>query len=502
MNRAPAFSQYESSPDATLNAVRAHQGPLLIDFDETLYLRNSTEDFIDCAWPGVLALLLLRLLDVLKPWRWTGGIDTRDNWRVSAISVCFPWTACRWRSRVRFLAARHVNEALKSAFAHGSQASPMILTSGFVPIVAPLLAAMGLADMPLIASRMFSFADRRSGKLRLAVQRLGADTVAHSMAVTDAIEDLELLQSCARPLRTLWPRAFYRRALSDIYLPGEYISKVKHPGERYILRAIVQEDFAFWCLSSIGLAADPALHVSGLLLLLFSFWAIYERGYVDNDLAASRYEADPKLSATFETANVAIPAVQPWIWALLAAAAGTAILAPARSDFALHFALWVGVLVATHACFFFYNRLDKPTRVWIYPLLQFARSAALLAAVPIEPAGAIALGAHMLSRWVPYQVYRLGSSDWPGMQPELIRLICFVLLSAVMACSLGVDDLFTWGALAILSWNLFRARHDIHKVVATARRLDGYSRQIAKISSHEGAPTTVPPSNISQVPLV
>jgi hypothetical protein len=45
-------------------AIRAHERPVLVDLDETLYLRNSTEDFIDCAWPGPLALLLLWVLEV------------------------------------------------------------------------------------------------------------------------------------------------------------------------------------------------------------------------------------------------------------------------------------------------------------------------------------------------------------------------------------------------------------------------------------------------------
>ena len=73
MSSESVMSQYTASPDAALEAVRAYEGPLLIDLDETLYLRNSTEDFIDCARPGLLALLLLRVLDVLKPWRLTGA---------------------------------------------------------------------------------------------------------------------------------------------------------------------------------------------------------------------------------------------------------------------------------------------------------------------------------------------------------------------------------------------------------------------------------------------
>jgi hypothetical protein len=225
-------------------------------------------------------------------------------------------------------------------------------------------------------------------------------------------------------------------------------------------------------------ATDPASHVAGLLLLLVSFWAIYERGYIDNDLVASRYETDPKLSATFGIVRVATPTVQPWIWALLAGAAGVAILHPDRMAFVVQFACWVAVLILMYACFLFYNRLDKMTRVWLYPLLQFARSAAFMVIVPIEPAGVAALGALVLSRWVPYQVYRLSSAGWPNARPELVRLISFaLLLSLMVVSSLSPSVLLTWSALALLLWNVFRARRDIYAVFNAARRLDRTSRQ-------------------------
>ena len=475
MSGDPATCPYDTLPDAALAAIRGHEGPLLVDLDETLYLRNSTEDFIDCARPGLLALLLLRVLDVLKPWRLTSGIDTRDTWRVCAISTFFPWTRWRWRAKVPFLAERYVNQELEAALKTRAQ-PPVILTTGFKSVVAPLIAAMGFADAPLIAARMHSFADRRIGKLRMATRELGAETVGRCLVVTDSVNDLELLQSCARPLRTLWPRALYRRALGGIYLPGEYISQIKHPGGRYIFRGVLQEDFALWVLSSIGLAINPATHVVGLLLLLLSFWAIYERGYVDNDLVASRKEDDAKLSAAFHSVRVATPAVQPWIWALLAGAAAVAILHPNRVAFVVHFARWVAVLISMYACFVLYNRLDKMTRVWLYPSLQFARSAAFTVIVPIEPAGVAALGAHVLSRWVPYQVYRLISGRWPGVRPELVRLVSFVLLSLMIVSSFGLSVLLTWSALALLMWNVFRARRDIYAVFNSARFLDRSSR--------------------------
>jgi hypothetical protein len=139
----------------------------------------------------------------------------------------------------------------------------------------------------------------------------------------------------------------------------------------------------------------------------------------------------------------------------------------------------VAVLILMYACFVFYNRLDKMTRVWLYPLLQFARGGAFAVVVPIEPAGVAALGAHVLSRWVPYQVYRLTSARWPNARPELVRLISFVLLSLMVVCSLGPSVLLTWSALALLLWNVFRARRDISAVFTSARRLDRSSRDTA-----------------------
>jgi hypothetical protein len=467
---------YSSSPVAALEAIRAFEGPILVDFDETLYLRNSTEDFIDCAVPGVLALLLLRSLDVLKPWRVTGGICTRDSWRVCAISTFFPWTAARWRAAIPVLVIRYLNRELKGALETRAR-SPIIVTAGFHSIVAPLLAEMGFADARVIAAKAYSFADRRHGKLHRATRELGADMVARSLLVTDSTSDLDLLQSCALPLRTLWPQARYRRALSRVYLPGEYLSRIKQPGQAYLFRAVLKEDFALWLLSSIGLASNPLTHLAGLLLLLLSFWAIYERGYVDNDLAASRYEIEPQLTRTFHSDRVATPALQPWVWALLSGAAGVAVLHPGAITFVAHFALWVAALIATYAGFVFYSRLDKMTRIWLYPFLQLARSAAFIVVVPIEPVGAAALGAHALSRWTPYQLYRLTSSrSWPNARPQVTRLISFALLSLIIAGSLGLSVLLTPSALALLFWNGYLARRAIHTLVKSAHRLDRDSR--------------------------
>jgi hypothetical protein len=414
---------------------------------------------------------MLSALEAIKPWRFTGGEVTRDVWRVRVVSLFLPWILSSWRRRTPELAKLYLNQPLMQAL-QALKTKPIIVTAGFLPIVSPLVAAIGLPDVKIVASRGSGFADRRNGKLMMATEVLGAETVSKSLVITDSEQDSQLLAASARPLLTTWPEARFRRALSGIYLPGEYLSQVKRPGERYIFRGILQEDFALWVLSTVALAAFPLTHIAGLAFLLLSFWAIYERGYVDNDIVASKYETDPKLTASFHTSTVATPMIQPWIWACISGAAGVFLLryphAPAEQDFAA----WLGVLVATYVCFWVYNRMDKNTRVWMFPMLQFARSAAPVALVAVGPIGAIGLGAQVLSRWVPYYLYRAGMKDWPKAHTHLIRVLFFVVLAIMLAAAEGWRAVINWTSLGLLLWSLFRARDELVDVVRSAGRID------------------------------
>ncbi len=471
MKYAEAITPHDVSPETAINAIQSHSGPVLLDLDETLYLRNSTEDFIDSARPRLLALLLMRMLDAIKPWRWTGGEVTRDVWRVRLISACFPWVERHWENRVIRLAARFTNLRLMAAIKIPGM-TPIITTIGFRSIVTPLVAALGLPQAQIVAARLSNFVDRRDGKLHLTVAALGDETVRRSLVLTDSDQDLTLLDACALPLRAVWPEACHRQALSGVYLPGQYLTYVKRPGTRYIVRGILQEDYAFWVLSSIALAALPLLHALGLLFLLVSFWAVYERGYVDNDLIAARFEENPKLTAEFITSPVATPRWQPWVWAFVCGAIAIVFLRWPVTPVPADFIMWVAVLLATHGWFAMYNRFDKGTRVWLFPGLQFARSAALVALVPIGLIGTLALGAHVLAKWVPYYGYRLGAKEWPDAPFHLIRLLFFVVLALLLGFSQGFSSLLNWTALALLAWNLFRARQELTMALTAARRLD------------------------------
>lgn len=472
MTTALRLSSHSRSPTAALSAIREFDGPLLIDLDETLYLRNSTEDFIDCACPGIVAIVLLRVLDLLAPWRWTGGLATRDFWRVRTVALLMPWTHWRWLRRARRLGKEHANRPLIDALNARGPAAVIIITNGFAPIVGALVSALGVSAHQVVAAGLSSARDRRIGKLRMAQERLGDRTVAESLVLSDSLDDLPLLDACRRPLLTIWPGARFRAALAQTYLPGQYLSQVKRPGERYIIRGILKEDFVFWLLASVGLAAMPVLHVAGMGLLLLSFWAIYELGYVDNDRVAARYESDPKLSAAYHVAPVATPRVRPWIWALVSATLAIILLRWPAPPSAWDLVIWTALLVALQLWFRFYNRLDKQTRIWPFAGLQLARAASFAVLVPISPIGAMALGAHVLARWTPYLVYRISGRDWPETRFHLVRLMFFAILSGLLALAVGVAPLLDWTAAALLGWNVLRARKELLSVTMAARRID------------------------------
>lgn len=471
MTNSDNATPFDAKPADACEAIAAFGGDVLVDLDETLYLRNSTEDFLNSARPAVLALTALRVLDAFRPWRLSGGEATRDIWRLRTIMFLFPWTGWRWRTKVLRLGLDHRNNALAAVLLR-LPTPPTILTIGFMPIVKPLVAAMGFASFPLIAARLSTLADRKAGKLAMAINSLGEGRVRSALVLTDSREDLPILQLCARPLRVDWPEARYVRALSGVYLPGQYITQVKRPGERYIFRGVLQEDFSFWVLSTVALAANPFAHVVGLGFLLISFWTVYELGYVDNDWVAQEFETNPKLSGAFWSSPVSTPRWQPWLWSVLSAVCAIGLLGLPGDFSPLLFLKWMAVLLGTYGWFWLYNRYDKATRVWLFPVLQFARSAAFLAVVPCMEIGVAAVGAHILARWVPYFFYRIGGQNWPENPSQLVRLLFFVVLAVLMVTAVDPAIVTNWTAAAIAGWCLYRARRELRDVIRKAARID------------------------------
>lgn len=469
MSDCPQTTPYDCSPEEGLQAVAQHQGPLWVDLDETLYLHNSTADFLSHAWPGPLAFLLVKLVDLVGPWRLTGGAATRDSWRVAAVIVLMPWTLSHWRRRTGSLAARGTNAAL----AERLRASPLpkaVVTLGFAPIVEPLVAAMKLGSPQLAAMSPWRPRERLAGKRAMAERILGAGEMERALLITDSVDDVDLLAACGRPLRVVWPQARYRPAFFNRHIPGLYLARVKRLESKDLLHNVIGNDFVLWVLASTALAATHlAWHVAGLALLALSFWAIYEWGYADNDLVAAQHEANPVLSQAFHEGHARISYVQPWFWAAACGVAGLWLLRWPVAPVAADVLAWTGLLFATFNFYLVYNRADKQTRLWLYPGLQAARSGAFIAVTPVTLFGALAVAAHTLARWVPYYTYRMSRVEWTKQPVGTLRLVFFVLLAMAVAASTGATGLFTWELGVIVAWFVLRAGKELWQIALQAR---------------------------------
>ena len=92
---APVADTIGQSADGFYQALRSHPetGLVVLDFDETLWLRNSTESFLDSVRPRFLAAIVLQILGVLKPWRlFSNGKSShyRDWIRVISVQIVAP----------------------------------------------------------------------------------------------------------------------------------------------------------------------------------------------------------------------------------------------------------------------------------------------------------------------------------------------------------------------------------------------------------------------------
>ncbi|OYV25290.1 MAG: hypothetical protein B7X08_06210 [Acidocella sp. 20-63-7] len=239
----------------------------------------------------------------------------------------------------------------------------------------------------------------------------------------------------------------------QFYLPGDYLRRVKRPAQEHVFRQLLLEDAAFWLLLA-GTGSPPSLRLgAGALLLFFSFWAIYEAGYRDNDACAQRYEADPVLTAeaiTFESRNFE---AKTWAAAALLGLAGCWLLQA-------QIPRWLATLLALRAAYFIFNRIDKPARPLPYLMLQGLRSLALLAVLPVGLAGLLAGLAQAGARSTGYLLYRARpGAAWPNLPLRMLQLILFSAL--LLAFALAGRPASLGQALLFLAWSGFLARKEL-----------------------------------------
>lgn len=412
----------ERSPRDLLDTVSSPQrrgGPLIVDLDETLWLRNSTEAYLDTIRPRWLVAVVLVWIRILRPWRLFGTHDAAEDWfRVLVCSVVFPWALPMWARRVRRLGPGHLNrELFEWIEREATDRRLLVATRGFEPIVRPLVTSFGLPPHELVACRLWrGRVDRATGKADMVVGRFGESAVTSSTVISDSEIDRPLLERCADPMLCRWPDARYEPAPTT-YVPFAYTELYKRADQRYVYHIVLGRDFVLWVIATVTVAvASVPMHIAGLLALLASFWCVYEAGYLENDRVAERHEDDPVLpdrqlpGGRFE--------LTAWAWAVVTGAIGVLLVEP--SDPLQAGLAWAGLLAGLRVVFFLYNSLDKATRPILYVALQAMRLLAPIVVVPVATAGLLALVVMSWSRSLLYTVYRSMSGPWQLIPHALI----------------------------------------------------------------------------------
>jgi haloacid dehalogenase-like hydrolase len=480
---------------ATLSS-RPHSA-VLVDFDETLWLRSSTEIYLDSVRPRWLAVLVSEAVDLLRPWRLLrdqrSGFVYRDWLRVLLVSVLAPWSLPRWRRLAPALGRRWRNDDLLEAL--GEHGPRHVVTFGFAPVVRPLLAGCDSgAELTVSGGLWTGYRVRSAGKRSEAERALGARTVRESAVISDSDDDADLLKACRSPMLLRWAGAQYAPAFSESYVPFLYTRNGKRAGQKYLLHNVMLEDVVVLWLAFAWTSSRPVLTAAALLLLHLSFWLVYEIGYYENDHRAVLHEAKPNHPPGAATLAGRMKLVPAWSCALLLAVPGCLLLAagagqssrlPSPEGWAAPGVVavaWVSYLCAARSLYRVYNRLLPARRSFPYALLQLTRSAGYGVLLSTDATGAAVLGALVLARWIPYLVYRdLGVH--PQGSHRLTMLLAFVVLGLLQTVT-DPTGMLTVQALVALTYLTARAHRPLRPLLRPPSRsapeaeaLDGGTRR-------------------------
>ena len=195
---------------------------IILDFDETLLLRNSTAEYISNLRPRLLGFILVKFLDVIKPWAWLPhpyrGNKVRDWFVVVVPTILLPWTLLLWQQKAKQLAAEYSNIELISAVNSNTEANVIIASLGFKFVIEPILRHLPMKYDLLVSCRFWRAGDRTKGKLLMIQEVLSESQIKSAILVTDSEDDLPLLQVVEQPCFVIWSLAKYISPFQDFWL--------------------------------------------------------------------------------------------------------------------------------------------------------------------------------------------------------------------------------------------------------------------------------------------
>lgn len=399
---------------------------VFVDFDHTIFSCNSTELFIASCRPSLLVALIDLIVRRCIPWQLTRlprWFRLRDYVCCLVILLLTPWNYPLWKRKAPSLFRLHESQNVRAGLEHIDLSRVVIVTFGMDFIVRSLLRGSRWQDVELVATPLSPHLTRfGQGKLALLTGLFGPAAVANSTAVSDSLDDRDLLLG-ARHGILIDPQGAEFRAAEHLYLPLRYTLRAKYPAS-YVFDQVLLVDLLLLILATAHHGRETLEAVLYMPLLLISMMCVYEIGYYENDTVAARREVKPTL--TKEAKRFADYPIYPgaWVWAVITGAAGCAIgfwLGEVEiKSLAAAMGLWILGLLVLRGVFYAYNRLRTQARVAIYPVLHFMKYFPIFVLVHPTAVGALLALSQIATMWVVYMTYRLGGNQ-KGVPKEMFR---------------------------------------------------------------------------------
>ena len=213
-----------SEPTKAIQCIENAKGNtvIILDFDETLLLRNSTAEYINSLRPRLVGFVLVRLISLIEPWVWLPhpyrNKKVRDWFLVVVPTILLPWTLVNWQGKAKQLAAEYGNTELISAVNSNAEATIIVASLGFKFVIDPILQHLPMKYDLLVSCRFWRAGDRIKGKLLMMQEVLSESEIKSAILVTDSEDDLPLLQVVEQPCFVIWSLAKYITPFKDFWL--------------------------------------------------------------------------------------------------------------------------------------------------------------------------------------------------------------------------------------------------------------------------------------------
>jgi hypothetical protein len=356
-----------------------------------------------------------------------------------------------------------------------------VVTMGFDRIVSPIL---GASETPprLIAMPWLDHRARDRGKLARLREEVSDEVVARSLLVTDNLEaDADVAAVAQRVAR--WPAGDDAGgAFPGVYHPFRYADEVKKaPSRFHTPRQLLLLVLPILFISTYGVGSYFPEIAPLLLAISMSFFCVYEIGYVENDVLATKIEENPSIPVGCMRWGIDEIASTAWTFAalLLIGGVGYALLILNETlTGALGLAArWIAYLVALRLVFAGFNRQRPAARVpWFVGLHVFKLVGPIAVMLePASPVGWALILAHLVATTAPYALYRWTAVKYRYSYTEARRLALYCIALVLLGATAGLSAVTTPAAAMGLAWCAYVARRDLGRLALLLRGGGGAS---------------------------